>query len=261
MANAESSRIQGLSEVIAAAAITGAPLQVVHINSSSQASIEKMLQIVGEAKARGMDITTEAYPYSAGATRIEAAMFKGWENRSDVDFSSLQWVATGERLTRDTFLKYRGQRGLVIAHSNTEENVRKAILSPLVMIASDGFDLTGGQGHPRSSGTYSRILAKYVREEKGLSLMDALKKMSLMPAQRLEKRVPMMRDKGRIRVDADADLTVFDPARVQDRSTYEAPAKTSVGVEYVLVDGTPVVVKGGVVAGVFPGTAVRAPVR
>ena len=261
IANAEATRIQGLSEVIAAAAITGAPLQVVHINSSSQSSIDKMLQIITEAKARGIDVTTEAYPYTAGATRIEAAMFKEWETRPDVDFHALQWVATGERLTRETFLKYRAQRGLVVVHSNTEENVRKAILSPLTMIASDGFDLTGGQGHPRSSGTYSRILAKYVREEKSLSLMDAVRKMSLMPAQRLEKRVPMMRDKGRIRAGADADITVFDPARVQDRSTYAAPATTSVGVEYVLVDGTPVVDQGKIAAGVFPGKAVRAPVQ
>jgi len=85
----------------------------------------------------------------------------------------------------------------VVIHSNTEENVREAILSPLTMIASDGFDVREGEGHPRSAGTYSRILAKYVREEKSLTLMEALKKMSLMPAQRLEKRVPAMKDKGR----------------------------------------------------------------
>ncbi len=259
--NGENGRMQGLSEVIAAAAISGAPLQVVHINSSGQESVGKMLQIIADAKSHGMDITTEAYPYTAGATRIESASFQGWEKRPESDYQKLQWAATGERLTRETFLKYRKQRGVVIIHSNTEQNVREAILSPLTMIASDGFDVREGEGHPRSAGTFSRILAKYVREEKSLSLMDALRKMSLMPAQRLERRVPSMKNKGRLRVGADADVTIFDPQRVQDRSTYEHPALASAGIQYVLVDGTPVVDGGAAVTGVFPGTGVRAPVR
>jgi N-acyl-D-aspartate/D-glutamate deacylase len=261
IANGENGRMQGLSEVIAAAAITGAPLQVVHINSSGQESVGKMLQMISDARSHGMDITTEAYPYTAGATRIESASFKDWENRPDSDYQKLQWAATGERLTRQTFLKYREQRGVVIIHSNTEENVRAAILSPLTMIASDGFDVREGEGHPRSAGTFSRVLAKYVRDEKSLSLMDALKKMTLMPAQRIEKRVPMMRNKGRLRVGADADITMFDPATVQDMSTYEHPARMSSGIRYVLVNGTPVVDGGAPVNGVFPGTGVRAPQR
>ena len=257
----ENSRIQGLSEVIAAAAVSGASLQVLHINSSGQESVDKMLQMIAEAKSRGLDITTEAYPYTAGATRIESASFNDWEKRPDEDFHMLQWAATGERLTRETFRKYRQQRGNVIIHANTEERVSKSILSPLSMIASDGFDIQEGQGHPRSAGTFSRILAKYVREGKSLALMDALRKMSLMPAERLQKRVPAMRNKGRIRVGADADLTVFDPAKVRDTATYENPARASEGVRYLLVNGTPVVDGGVAVSGVFPGTAIRAPLR
>ena len=91
--------------------------------------------------------------------------------------------------------------------------------------------------------------------------MDALRKMSLMPAQRLEKRVPSMKNKGRIRAGADADLTIFDPATVQDMATYENPARASQGVRYVLVNGTPVVDGGAAVTAVFPGTNVRAPAR
>src|SRR6185436_16261460 len=96
--------------------------------------------------------------------------------------------------------------GTVIIHGRTEAQTREAILSPLTMIASDGF-IENGRGHPRTSGTYSKVLGKYVRDEGGLSLMDALRKMTLEPAERLEARVPAMSGKGRVRVGADADLT------------------------------------------------------
>ena len=86
-------------------------------------------------------------------------------------------------------------------------------------------------------GTFSRILAKYVREEKSLSLMEAIRKMTLMPAQRLEARVPSMRNKGRIKVGADAGLTLFDPTQIRDQSTFEKPAQYSTGVRYVFVNG------------------------
>jgi N-acyl-D-aspartate/D-glutamate deacylase len=256
----ENGRVMGLSEVIAAAAITGAPLQIVHINSSGHESTPKLLEMIAGARRRGLDVTTEAYPYTAGATRIESAIFDGWESRSDDWFQTIQWVATGERLTREKFAKYRQQRGLVVIHSNTEERVRSAILSPLTMIASDGFDVKPGEGHPRSAGTYSRVLAKYVREEKSLPLADAIRKMTLMPAQRLEQRVPAMRSKGRVRVGADADLVAFDPNQIRDRATYEKPSEFSEGMRFVFVDGVAVVTDGRPVSGVLPGKAIRAAV-
>jgi N-acyl-D-aspartate/D-glutamate deacylase len=252
-------RVQGVSEVIAAAAITGAPLQIVHINSTGMEAVGDLLGMVEGARARGLDITTEAYPYTAGATEIQSALFANWDSRPDADFQTLQWIATGERLTRETFRKYRQQGGTVIIHGNTQERVRMAILSPLTMIASDGFDVKPGQGHPRSAGTYTRILAKYVREDKLLSLSDAIRKMSLMPAQRLEGRVPSMKNKGRIRIGSDADLAIFDPATVNDRATYEHPDEFSEGMRFVLVDGVPVIHQGQLVGGVFPGRGVRAP--
>ena len=248
----------GLSEVIAAAAITGAKLHVVHINSSGHEATPRLLQLIGDARARGLDITTEAYPYTAGATRIESALFDSWIDKLPSDYRTLQWGATGERLTRDTFLKYRKQTGIVIVHSNTEENVRHAILSPLTMIASDGFDVVDGQGHPRSAGTFSRILAKYVREEKSLSLMDAIRKMTLMPAMRLEQRVPSMLNKGRVRVGADADLTIFDATQIRDQSTFENAARFSTGVRHVLIGGQFAVRDGKLVETIRAGQPIRA---
>jgi dihydroorotase len=170
----------------------------------------------------------------------------------------LQLVSTGERLTRPTFEAARKAGGAVIIHSRTEEQTRTAILSPLTMVASDGFILEG-RGHPRTSGTYSKVLGRYVREEQGLSLMAALRKMTLDPARRLEERVPGMKTKGRLRVGADADITIFDPATVIDRSTYEDASIPAHGIPFVIVNGV-VVVDEGRLTEAKPGRAIRAPV-
>lgn len=249
-------REEGLLEVIAHSAVSGAPVHVAHINSSGQESVERMLAIIDEARQRGVDVTTEAYPYTAGMTRIESFLFDSWTDKPEQEYRKLQWVATGERLTRERFLRYRQQGGYVLIHANTEERVRTAIVHPLTMIASDGFDVSP-PSHPRSAGTYSRVLARYVREAGALSLMDALRKTSLMPAQRLEARVPAMRDKGRVRVGADADVVVFDAQRIVDRATYEQPARFSEGMHHVLVNGRFVVRDGQVVEGAAPGRPIR----
>src|SRR6185295_20022186 len=121
--------------------------------------------------------------------------------------------------------------------------VNTAIESPLTMIASDGI-LERGKGHPRTAGTYSRVLGNYVRDKGALTLIEALTKMTLMPAQRLERRVPSMKNKGRIRIGADADLTIFDPQTIIDRSTFQEPAKYAEGIKFVIVNGV-LIVKDG----------------
>jgi dihydroorotase len=127
------------------------------------------------------------------------------------------------------------------------------------MIASDGMPITGAKVHPRGQATFSRVLGHYVREEKALELMTALRKMTLMPAQRLERRAPVFKNKGRIRVGADADLTLFDPERIVDKATYDEPLQYSEGIPFVFVNGVLVVKDSQLVDGVLPGRAMRAP--
>ena len=169
----------------------------------------------------------------------------------------MQWAATGDRLTEESFGRYRAQGGLVVIHMIPESSVRAALVHPAVMVGSDGVPLTNGGGHPRGVGTYARVLGRYVREEKVLDLMTALGKISLMVARRLEPFVPAMRNKGRLQVGADADITVFNAARVSDRATYEKPAQYSEGIRHVIVGGTFVVRDEQLVPNVTPGRAVR----
>jgi len=250
----------GIEEVIAAAAATGAPLHVVHITSMGLANTPQLIAMVKGAQNRGLDVTTECYPYTAGSTNLESAIFDpGWQERQGITFKDIQWSKTGERLTAETFEKYRKEGGLVVIFSIPEQAVRAAIAEPVVMIASDGVPVTGSKVHPRGQGTFSRVLGHYVREEKTLNLMTALRKMTLMPAQRLQNRAPVFKDKGRIREGADADITVFDPQRIIDKATFEDPLQYSAGIQFVLVNGVPVLSNGELVEGVFPGRAARAP--
>ena len=244
-------------EVIADAAITGASLHIVHMNSSSGDLAPITLGMMRGAREQGLDITTEAYPYTAGSTRIESAAYDGWEDNPNADFSRLQWAATGERLTAETFRQYRATGGWVIAHGRTEEMNEWVTVQPDVMVASDGIPFLYGPAHPRGAGTYARVLGRYVRERGVLSLMDALSKMTIQPARRVEDTAPVMARKGRVQVGADADLTLFDPATVIDRSTYADGDEPSAGIIHVMVEGQFVVRDGQVLDGVFPGKAIR----
>ncbi|MBV9765169.1 MAG: amidohydrolase family protein [Acidobacteriaceae bacterium] len=244
--------LDALQEVLADSAVTGTPLHVVHITSMALAETPLALAIIRGARERGLDITVEAYPYTAGMTDLSSAIFEpGWQaHQGGITYHDLQWIATGERLTEESFLRYRKQGGMVAVHSIPEAMVRLAMADPMVMIASDGI-LDNGKGHPRAAGCYARVLGRYVREERALSLMEALRKMTLMPAERVG-----LQNKGRIKIGADADVTIFDPARVIDRATYENPAQYSEGIEYVLVNGISVVKQGVLQENVAPGRGV-----
>jgi len=251
------SSVEAVSEVIGAAAITGASLQIVHINSSCMQDAPECLAMIAGARARGLDITTESYPYIPGMTYVNSAIFNpGWQQKLGISYDALQLPDTGERLTRERFeeLHSSTKPQLVLVFSNTQEAVDGVILNPLVMIASDGII-----GHPRNAGTYSRILAHYVRQEGRLTLMDALRKMTLMPAERLERATPSARWKGRLQEGADADLVVFDPETITDRSSFQHPMEESAGVEYLVVNGKVLIDQGKLVPNLFPGRALVGP--
>jgi N-acyl-D-aspartate/D-glutamate deacylase len=249
--------IASMQEVITDAAAAGTGVHIVHLNSAAQSQTREALRLLDGVQARGLDVTTEAYPYTASMTEIASAAFNGWETQGPEYFASFLWPVTNERLTRESFERYRKQGGFVAQFGNTEEMIQAILAHPQVMVASDGI-IENGIGHPRAAGTFARVLGKYVREDKALTLMDAIRKSSLMPAKRLEAMSPQMRDKGRVRVGADADLAVFDPKTVIDKATFDKPAQYSEGFRYVLVNGTFVVREGKLQDGVAPGQGIRA---
>jgi hypothetical protein len=251
------SGIEAVSEVIGAAAITGAALHIVHINSSCLRDSMECLSMVAGARARGLDVTTEAYPYTAGITPVNSALFNpGWQEKLGISYSDLVLPDTGEHLTKQRFEELHNSSAThwVLVYANTQEIVDQVIPNPLVMIASDGV-----VGHPRNAGTYSRVLAEYVREKGTLTLMDAIRKMTLMPAEMLERSTLAARYKGRLQEGCDADIVIFDAATIHDRATFRKPMEPSEGVRYLLVGGAVVVDEGKIMPEVFPGRALVGP--
>lgn len=244
-------------EVIANAAATGASLHIVHLNSTAGEMAEQALGMVRGAREWGVDVTTEAYPYTASSTFIESALFDSWVGLDDDEYQRLQWPGQAERLNARTFAEYREQGGWVVMHGRREETNEWIVAQPDVIAASDGIPFLHVAVHPRGAGTFARILGHYSRDRGVIGLMDALAKMTILPARRLEGAAPGMARKGRVQEGADADLAVFDPETVLDMADYDAPATPSRGFAFVLVGGTPVVRDGALVEGVFPGQAIK----
>ena len=194
MAKQTSIEQDGVStEALSNAMLTGAPLHIVHLNSMALGNIELALKMLEDAGAGGYQITSEVYPYTAASTALESAMFdQGWQQRLGISYGDLQWVATGERLTKETFETYRKEGGIVIIHMMQPEWIQTGLSAEGIAVASDGM-MYAPLAHPRTAGTFTRILGKYVREEKTLDLMTALKKMTLIPALILEDIAPAMR--------------------------------------------------------------------
>lgn len=248
-----------LDEVFAAAEATGASLHIVHINSSGGDRALQYLERIQAARDRGLDVTTECYPYNRGSTAIDSHQFDDWESYSAERLAGFTWVDTGEALNRESFAKYRAIGGTIISPAAYSlETVKALVAHPMTMIASDGMWLVNGKAHPRTFGTFARVLGKYVREEQALTLNEALAKMTIQPARRLEKRAPMMARKGRLETGADADIVVFDAAAVIDRATYEDPVRYSSGFRHVFVNGVPALRDGEFVEGAAGGVGIKA---
>ena len=275
------SSFEAFEELMGLAAITGAQMHICHFNSNSLKDIDATIELYESAKKNGLNITAGVYPWGAASTVIGAAMFSGadWKKRMDFDETGFQ---LGEkRLDKDSFTDIRTkQPGTFVSYHQLDETkpeelamLDKSVIHPDMLIESDGMPWFNNKGqpyegdawplpanlvaHPRSSGTFTKVLGSYVRERNLMSLMDAIRKMSLMPAQTLENFVPQMKKKGRLQPGMDADIVVFDPETVAAVGTYAEPYHASVGIEHLFVAGEAVIAEQKLILDAAPGQAVR----
>jgi dihydroorotase len=227
-----------LDEIIRIASETGARVHVEHIISTGGTfDMANSLARLTRARDDGIDITACMYPYDFWATYLGSPRFApGWQERFRITYSDLQVAGTSTRLTEASFESHRQANDLAAAFAIPEADVRTCLRSPLVMIGSDAI-LTDGNNHPRATGCFARTLGRYARDLGVIDLTAALAKITIMPAQRLERQAPGLRRKGRLQRGADADICVFDPEVIIDRSTIEQPAQYSAGIDHVLMLG------------------------
>ena len=237
--------LEALAEMIIVARETGVKFQVSHIGSCTAfGQMNAGLEMLTAAHEAGVDVMADVYPYDAFSTHIGSAVFdEGCFERWDTSYQSIEMAEgryKGKRCNKEMFEEVRKEEAesLAIAFVMNEDEVVEAMQHPLVMIASDGL-MNNGQGHPRAAGTFPRVLGKYVREKEDIKLIEAVKKMTYLPAQRLG-----LENKGRIKEGYDADLTIFDSKKVIDRATFSNPTESPKGIENVLIAGEEVVAEG-----------------
>lgn len=231
--------VASVEEMSRIAKKTGVRFQISHLSScSAMGQMEETLAVINAAVRENPLLDYDTYPYNAFCTSIGAAVFDGdsferWQaQKADIMIAS--GGHAGEICDRALFDSVRAAQPdtLVVVFAMREKEIAMAIENPSCgMVASDGI-LCRGNGHPRATGTFARVLAKYVREEGVISMMDALRKMSAAPAERMG-----LLNKTRLAPGYDADVTVFDSETVQDRATYKAPKLPPAGYAAVIVNG------------------------
>ena len=251
----------GLIEAIELAKDTGAPVHICHLQASAMQNIAEFLRLIREAREQGLQITTESFPYNAGSTSINAAVFsRDWQKIFAITYEDVEWAATGERFTEQLWHVYREKfpQGGVIHHYNREELTSIATHAPDVIVAADGIPIVtlDAKVAPFGIGTNARILGRYVREKGSLDLLTALSKMTHQPAMVLARYSPTMANKGKLEPGADADITVFDPRTIIDNATFQDPYQASSGISHVIVGGKFALRDGDVVEGTFAGQRV-----
>lgn len=306
--------LASVRETIAIGEQGGLPTQVTHhkiVGSAYQGQSVQTLQLVDAARARGVDVTLDQYPYTASSTRVGSALLPAWALEGDraAIRQRFQDPTTRARIKAETVTIIRDERGggdpknVVIAsntwdpamngktlaqvtaarnlpvtlenaaettlwlvehgdaqgifHAMSENDLQRILVHPATMIASDGEVTVLGRGHPhpRSYGTFVRVLGWYVREQKLLRLESAVQKMSAFPAQRLG-----LTDRGVVRVGMKADLAVFDAATVRDAATFEHPHRYAEGVRVVIVNGQ-VAFENGQMTAARPGRVLFGPAK
>jgi N-acyl-D-aspartate/D-glutamate deacylase len=249
----------GLIEVLDLAVKTKAPLFICHITHNAMGQIKGWLSMIEQANAEGANIATETLSYAAGGTGISADVFqrRDWQTIFDITYEDVQWIATGEWLTKDTWEKYSREQpyGMINHHYVKEEWMITSLKWPGMMISTDAipaFD-RDTMTNPNVAGTFSRVLGHYVRDTKVLLLSEALKKMSLLQAKWMEQTSPVFRKKGRLQQGADADIVIFDPKTIAANAVYGDPFKKPTGMLHVIVGGRQVVEDSVRIEGRYPG--------
>lgn len=255
--------VDTLREILDTARATGCAVHVEHIISTGGtfSMAESLATLAAARQDEGIDVTACMYPYDFWATYLASHRFDpGWQERFRISYEDLEIAGTGERLTEESFARHQAENTLAVAYAIPEDDVRTCLRSPFVMLGSDAICEPHNNNHPRAAGTFARTLGRYVRDEGVIELMDGLAKMTILPARRLEGQAPDLRRKGRLQIGAHADITIFDPATVADRSTVQAPATESAGIAWVFVLGQVVKDPNGVKRDVRPGQPVKADV-
>ena len=250
-------------EVISMAAASGAQAQLAHLISSTVGSAPLSIALIEGAFARGVDVGFDFHVWTRNQTWLQSALFdEGWQERfGGATYADVYVADTQEQLTEARFFELRALPELLSVQTEfiPEEEMIMGLKSSLGIVSSDGGGLVDGRGHPRSTGTFGRFLGRFVRELEIVDWMDGIRKITLLPAERLEEAIPGMARKGRLQIGMDADLTVFNPATVQERASYANPAQMSEGISYVLVNGTLVLYDGEIVEAAAPGEWLRHP--
>ncbi len=245
-----------IDEFCAAGVEYGIPVQISHIGSMGGfGQMEKVLEQIDTYKLNGLDIAMDCYPYFAFSTRIGTPTYDpGWLERYHCGYDVLEFCEgkyKGQRATKETFDEVRREfpQCITVCHVMKETDIRLAYSHPNVMVGSDGL-MSNGQGHPRAAGSFPRFLAEFARKG-SLTLYQAVEKITAQPAARLG-----LENKGRLNAGADADITIFDFEKIQDRATFPEPALAPEGIDYVIIGGVTAVEQGVVVADTC-GKAVR----
>lgn len=248
--------LAGVIEALDLGRRTGIGVHISHFHSTGATNhMAEAIDAIEAARADGVDATACVYPYDFWATTLQSFRFVGdWQARYGLSYEDLQIAGTSTRLTAQTYDAAFSENQLVAALSSIDQaEIDLALSRPWVMLGSDAILEADLNNHPRASGSFSRLLGRYVRDRGVLGLVDGLAKVTSLPTRRVEAMIPAMRRKGRMQRGADADITIFDPTTIIDRATIEAPGTPAWGIDHVFVNGRRVVADGEARRTVFPG--------
>ena len=279
MRNEADGLLDAVRETIRIGEEAGVPVQISHHKASGRNNwgrVRDSLRLIDEARARGVDVTADQYPYVAGSTSLFAVIQNGafrsdspgglgqlaaadvlvasapahpeWEGQTLAALAS-SWRLDDEAAAKRV-VEAEGEACFVVVFTMDEADVKTVMAHPTTMIGSDGVP-AGGKPHPRLYGCFARVLGHYVREAKVLDLATAIHRMTGMSARKFQ-----LADRGEVRPGAFADLVVFDPARIDDVATYAAPGQAPAGIRSVYVNGV-AVARDGRHTGARPGRGLR----